>query len=509
MGVLQGTPRTATVRALRDSRLAGLAADRFLELLDQHPELLRPLVLLLVERLSRSSSEREPPALSTLLLVSISAGLRCEGLRSELEASLLAAPGTRVLTPSDVETELGLGASSAPLGTELHRAVTVLLSRAESAAGLLVILADSTTPAWTERCARQADRLVLVADARERPGPPPPEVERALESSEGELLLVHFADARPTGSIDWLEAIPVREHHHLRRGRVEDAERFVRRITGTALGLVFGGGGARGVAHLGVVRALRERGMVIDYVAGTSAGSVLAGQVGLGWSVEELRERNRELWMKQKPTNDYTLPLASLLAGRKVTRLMREMFGEQCIEDLTTGYFCVAANLTRARVEILDRGPLWWAMMASSALPGVVPPVLRDGEVLVDGSVLNNLPGDLMRQRFRGRIITVDVSPATELRVDPGLRAYPSAARLLRSSLGRFFRGPGPAVPLLPELLARSASLSSDARSQEIARRADLYLAPDVGRFRTLDWSAFDELEEIGYRTAAAALEDA
>src|SRR5690606_12446049 len=160
------------------------------------------------------------------------------------------------------------------------------------------------------------------------------------------------------------------------------------------------GGGARGYAHLGVLRALEARGVPVDVVGGTSMGALLGAGIALDRDSAELTERALTIAAKRSPLIDFTLPFAAAATGGKVTRLLQRECGDARIEDLWRPYFCMATNLTRAESQVIDRGFAWEAVRASIAIPGLFPPFLRDGsDVLVDGGVMNGLPADVMRER--------------------------------------------------------------------------------------------------------------
>ena len=123
-----------------------------------------------------------------------------------------------------------------------------------------------------------------------------------------------------------------------------DFARLARFLAGRAIGLVLGGGGARGFAHIGILRALREANISIDMVGGTSMGASIAAQYALGWSPRRMLEENRRVWVKLRPQKDYTLPIVSLLSSRIAVRCARLMYGDTQIEDLWLRFFCVSSS---------------------------------------------------------------------------------------------------------------------------------------------------------------------
>ena len=173
---------------------------------------------------------------------------------------------------------------------------------------------------------------------------------------------------------------------------------------------------ARGLAHIGVIRALREANVPIDMIGGTSMGAVISGLVAMGRDWKEMVEINRDAWLHRKPHKEYGLPIISLIRSRRLDSMAQHIWGTAEIEDLWLNYFCISCNLSTSEMLIHERGPLWRAIRASASLPGVFVPVLEEGNILVDGGIVNNLPGDIMRERACRRVLVVDVGSEHEFR---------------------------------------------------------------------------------------------
>lgn len=508
LGVFDREPRSATVRAARDSQLVSLSSEACWELFALHPEMTWPVIKMLTRRIRRKDRRPQRPR-STLLVVGLSPEVPLGGFARRLQASLAERETVAYLDADTIERSHGEGAAGARRGSPQFGRVGRWFSRLERENKLLMMVCGPREPAWLRRCLRQADSVILVARAESQPEQPVLDALADLPALSKRLVLLHDTAAPPDDTARWLSATEPSSHHHVHLSRDEDFGRLARLLTGRAVGLTLGGGGARGLAHLGVVRALAEAGVPVDVVGGTSIGSFLAGQVAMGWSHEEMVHRNYHYWAERKPTRDYTLPLVGLLAGRRAERLFEEVFGARRIEDLWLGFFCVATNLTRARAEVFHAGLLSQAVRASTSLPGIFPPVYRDGDVLIDGCVMNNLPGDIMRSVSRGRVITVDVNPPTDMRVDPTLDACPAGLDLLGRLVGEKLSKAKRAhpTPTLPEILTRAGNVASMHRGAQVKASSDLHIAPPVDAYQTFDWGSLHELEEIGYRAAAAALE--
>jgi len=481
MGLIVSRPRTATVRALRDSELAMLSAGTFERVLLGHPEAILRLARLTVLRLE----DRE-----------------AEHLR-------IMTPRTLAMIPLDDGIELPLHAGRLVQAlSQFGRVDLVGRERAgrhspqwfherESQNDFVVYAADAGDSPWTRLCLRQADVVLLVART---------DVESAgwtrsqwLDGSmrRAELLLLHEKGFVNGAATRWHGVLPGMPHHHMRKPA--DYDRLVRLLTGRAVGLVLSGGGARGFAHLGVVRALREHGVPIDLVGGTSMGGILAAGVAADWGDDELVRRFKRSFVDTNPLSDYTLPLVSLVSGRKVGMLLRRELGDIDIEDLPLPFFCVSSNLTTGRIAVHQQGPLWRWLRASVAIPGVLPPVFQGGEVFVDGGAMNNLPVDVMRAKGRGPVIGVDVGTDRTFTTDVEATEMPFLWNLFRGRGGR-------QRPNILQILWRAGMVNSTTATLERRLQSDLLITPALESLDLLDWKGFGRAIEIGYRDACERL---
>jgi NTE family protein len=272
-----------------------------------------------------------------------------------------------------------------------------------------------------------------------------------------------------------------------------DIARIARLLTGNALGIVLSGGGARGFAHIGVLRAIREAGLTIDAVGGTSIGAIIAAGFALEWTDAELVARVRRSFVDTNPLNDYTLPLVSLVSGRKVTGLLKREFPNIAIEDIPLPFFCVSSNLTTGQLAVHRRGELWRWLRASVAIPGVLPPVVYNRELFVDGATINNLPVDVMRDAGVGYVIGVDVGADRVFTSDTVDSDMPPFWKLFEWFSGRKQR-----VSIL-QILWRAGMINSAGNRAARHELSDLLLQPPLEQFDVLDWKAFDPAIEAGY----------
>ena len=367
----------------------------------------------------------------------------------------------------------------------------------------LVLQTDPEDTPWTRRCLQQAQRILLVAKAGEVTAASAaekllPETATRFMERQRTLVLIHPEDAsQPNGTSQWLASRSPTEHHHVRRRQPADYARLARFLANRAVGLVLGGGGARGFAHFGVYLALREAGVPIDMIGGTSMGAVIGAQCALDWDRATMVEMNRNGLIRKNPFKEYTLPLFSLVSSRKLDRILQDAHGDTQIEDLWVPFFCISSNLSLNEVMVHDRGSLWRALRASSALPGIVLPVVAREGLLVDGGLVNNLPGDRMRE-FCRTVIVVNVSSGQEIQRHYG--RFPSPWQTALARLIPFRKELR--VPSILDVLMGSTMLSSASRAQQAIERADLCLEPEIEQFGMLEFTALEKLIDIGHHHA-------
>src|SRR5262249_9439595 len=152
----------------------------------------------------------------------------------------------------------------------------------------------------------------------------------------------------------------------------------------------------------------------IDVIGGTSMGAVIASLAAMDLDWKQMLEINRDAWLHKKPHREYGPPIISLVRSLRLDRMAQQIWGEASIEDLWFNFFCVSCNLSTSEILIHELGSLWKAIRASASLPGVFVPVLEAGSILVDGGIVNNLPGDIMRDRSCSRVLVVDVGSEQE-----------------------------------------------------------------------------------------------
>ncbi|HYC66511.1 MAG TPA: patatin-like phospholipase family protein [Reyranellaceae bacterium] len=495
MSLLQHSKRTRTVAALRDSEVWRLNQADFDRLTTAHPQTLATLTRKVAARNAFSKPRRGAQPRTFAVLPT---GPHVSAAR--FTVSLATALG-------------GMNQFVQILGPESLDESPDWFAQCETNSAYVVYRADPTATAWTELCLRQADCLIVLRNGDDDH---PTDLPFALETAatggvfhrRRELVLLHeLRDPKPGSTAAKIADGAYGPHHHVRLDVPADLERLARLLTGQAVGVVMAGGGARGFAHVGAVKALRAAGVPIDLVGGASMGAIMAAGVAARWTDGELVERLRPAFLKTNPLSDYTVPAVSLFAGRRVAQLLRLAFGELDIEDLPLSFFCVTANLTAATSDLHTRGKLWRWLRATVSLPGVLPPFIDAGQVHVDGGIMDNFPIRQMRKLRRGATIGIDIDTAGTLAAGADVAEPWSAWEFFSRMMWR--RKETLPIPSIVRILLRSALVSSAARAIEDRAAADLLIVPPVSHFDLLDWTSFDEAVEIGYRSTMEALDKA
>ncbi|MFT4045731.1 MAG: cyclic nucleotide-binding and patatin-like phospholipase domain-containing protein [Solimonas sp.] len=498
-----GEPRSADVYAIRDSVLVELPSAALLRTMERFPAAMLRLMRIVAQRLRQNAGTQALAAVqrrSTLAVLPARPGVPARRVAEQLCRHLDGA--ARLIDVQTIGAALGIEPhewARAPADPQRTRQLTEYLNELEIRNAQLVYLAESRADDWALRCIAQADCVLVVADAGDlRPGGPMVELLQGSGSRAPVDVLLLRPDGAPSPvTLEWRASCGAGAHHYLRPDRDADYARLARQLSGRGIGLVLGGGGARGFAHIGLLRALQELDIPVDVAGGSSMGAFLAALLACGRSVDDIRLIARDTFVAHNYLNDYVLPTISLIRGRKFTRHLHEIFGEQSIETLRLPYFCVTTNLTRGAAVMHDRGPLYLWTATSMAVPGVAPPLAYNGELYADGAVANSLPTDLMQRLERGPIIASDVS--TE-----GGVAAPGVAGPDPEGV---FRLRGADAPRLLSILFRTATLTSESGVAQRAARADVYLRMPVSRIGMFDWKRMDEIVERGYQHAMQQLQ--
>lgn len=510
---LTGSTRTADVVAARDSivyRIDHPAYDALCKEVDGLPQ---AMAAELADRLAKTSARvapnpGRPPARTFCILPAANAPLPGRFV-PDLKAAIETHHSVALVTEAAFKDALGERADpTAP-------ASIAWLNAQEQGAQIVLFVANPDAGDWSRAALKQADQAVFVAQAIAYKDPS--EIEalalEILPESQRRLVLLHpHRMQKAPGTARWLDTRPVFLHHHVAlTGGDQDIARLGRFLSGRAVGLVLSGGGAFGVAHVGVYRAMTEQGIPVDIVGGTSVGSAMGGAIALGVPAEEIGPRVEQVFVRSGAMRRVTIPKFAFLDHKVLDAALMEHFGAEPIEDLWIPFYAVAADLSAMDMTVINRGPLWEAIRASSAIPGVLPPFFaRDGRMLVDGGCIDNMPFRTMHGLKSGPNVVVNVQKSTEKTVHVDYDSLPGRGQLLRRTINPFAKTP-PRVPGVISTVMRSLLVAQSDMLADLYPTDLMLRPPGLTGAGFLAWSQHKLFYEMAYKHALEvfAAEDA
>jgi len=480
MSLLSKELHSASVFALRDSKILKIPYEEFDDLFDQKADFASALAMSIVSRSRHPTASFESASPRVFAVISSSPSIDlariCDRLARKIKKH---DKKVLVLTEDD------------------HPKSTYEFERLEREYDVLLLTTKVTDTDWYRFVLRHTDRFFVLARQDSKPPRPFPltttDAAAARKFRLVDLVMLHEGqDAKSTS--EWAFALDA--NRIFQCNDEDDFNRLARAISGRTVALVLSGGGARAYAHIGSVRALRERGIPIDFTCGASMGSIIAACVAMGWEDDEIEERIRDAFVKSNPLGDHVFPVVALTRGRLVEERLKRHFGDKKIENLELPFFCVSSELTQGVMRVHRRGVLRDALRASISLPGILPPIVDGEDLLVDGAVVNNFPTDVMENLHRGVTIGVDVARAGTISVD-AYRNPPNFFQWIRRHGIR-------SAPPIVALLMRSATARHE--STHIQHPADMLVTPSVGGVELRDWKKFDVAVKSGYESTLEAI---
>ena len=486
LGLLTLSPRSASVRAARASDLLAIERRDFEALLQTSPALSVALNRVLATQLreARAPAPTARPRPTTVTLIGLDDGVPGADLAHRLAVAL-----KRHLSPVLLD-----GTEAAVEGGENPATIYgPLVDRAEAGHDLVLLAGGSVLSGspWTEFCLQQADRILAVAA-----GGPIPDALGERPELHGCDLVGYDVAPGSGGLHGWAARLDPIESHAVGSSTLDaDVERAARRLSGRSVGVVLSGGGARAFSHIGVLEELIGAGVTIDRVAGVSMGAFVGALFAMGLDGDEMDARCFEEWVQRRPLNDYTVPRHALIRGERVEAMLHRTFGAVAIEELPRSFMCGCGELRSGRLLIARSGPLWESVGFSMCIPILAPPQVRGRDLLIDGSLVDNLPVQAMTDLGEGPIIAVDVKATFDHGVADG---RPAGAQ--ESSVR---------IPSLGETLTRVLLLGSANTSEAARRHADLVIKPRAEGVGLLEFHQLDVAREAGRAAARATLEAA
>ncbi|MBN2191071.1 MAG: patatin-like phospholipase family protein, partial [Candidatus Aureabacteria bacterium] len=436
MSIITNEKISANVVSMLDTQLLVLRKTRFLKLLEKYPSIALNLSLILSKRLRHSNKgpETSPAiALSSILTRDLplagelaayafavgetfSSGCRkpvlllfspeedsilklpCKYLKTMKLSAQQASKSVKTSIYSD-SLHIGFLAPSA----DINDTLTTLLKEYSHVINIEILPAGKHSALL-----ENSSRVILFTDGRNM----------ALYAGDDEKYAGALTIAGKGGALDIrrnarkFTTKPILSYDtggsSARAAEIIRAARFLKNKT---VGLVFGGGGARGFAHIGVMKVLEENAIEPDVYCGSSMGAVVAALYAMGYKSPEVYDIMKKQWTKKGAIYDFNFPFRSILKSKKLKKMAKEAYGNTTFKDLPYKLYVVCADLVSGNEIIIEHGLLRRAVYASGALPGILTPVRMGEKYLVDGGILNKVPASVLKARDISNIIAVNVTP--------------------------------------------------------------------------------------------------
>ncbi|MFN3604849.1 MAG: patatin-like phospholipase family protein [Leptonema sp. (in: bacteria)] len=275
--------------------------------------------------------------------------------------------------------------------------------------------------------------------------------------------------------------------------------RFVRMIIGNSRGLVLGGGGARAFAHIGVLEIFDSEQIEFDAVIGSSMGAIIGALYCMGYEPIQIRKKIETYLCKSELILDKTIPTVAFFKGKKVNLLLDQVFEDIRIEDLDIPFYCTSTDLVTGKLVIFESGFLDFALRCTVSLPGIFPPIQYGEFVLVDGSVVNNLPGEFLKGKNYNKILGINVTPL----MDPLSSQLEMNRRMGFKGIYKYY-----SLPPILNIINRSIAIQGRELLKYQMQYFNYILHPDVSQFGLFDFHLYDEIIAKGREKAIEKLQE-
>lgn len=514
LAALTKAPRQTSAYAVRDTLLLSLTKESFDNLLEEFPheliELIAPSILRLskTNKLQNSYGSREilfyfdDPSMSKAVV--------------EMAKNMLQKYGScKVVSRECLSKDLyNIDIQSDKILSDVNFIAWFINQSVDYVYNIYQVEKDFTN--WGKKCCRECDRALIfcraekIDELQKQTYDIIKEAERVNKTID--IVLIHPEDTKlPSQTKRWLQKFPDLNIYHIRENSKKDLARVIRLVSGNGVSLALWGGGAPSLVQLGLLKAIDELGIPVDSVAGTSSGSYIAALIAMDYSPSEIIEIIK--YMEPQGTRkwlDFTIPIISLAKGIKKNNSIKDLFKDLLIEDLWIQFFAVSTNLYTNKVYVPREGKVWEAVGFSTGIPIIYPPLTNDeGELIVDGAILNNQPVDIIQKHIKpGRVITSFMETPKLRKVDKNYAKKP----LWKFIKNKINRSNNNFYLSILDIIHRLMMMSSRVHSANISNNADFcvkFPPCNIGLFENTP-NNVDHLVEIGYRRtmeSAAELE--
>jgi NTE family protein len=486
LGALSGKPRSLGVRTVEKSFLLKFSTGLFKKLCQRYPSLLTaafdPIVARsqqVIQLISAKNIKKH------IVIIPANGDVSFHQFEKTLSSLSLDSTDFCLINEENIET------TNASSKTHLEK----LIGEAEEKNQQIIYLLKSEETLLSKLCWNDTEKIYVLA-AGNSTARLSDFVEKKIKSFamnliavKLELILLYSAGEEPQNTLSWLALANFHLHHHIRETNTQDFSRLMRFFKGNAIGLVLSGGGAKGLAHIGALKALMEAGIPIDAFGGTSIGAAVAALINI-YENYDVIQQHVELFVEEiertATFRNLVWPKASIFNCRRPTQQIKKSYGEQKIENLWLPFFAVSCNINRYTEEVHRQGLLWEAVRASVSVPGLIPPMVIKGELYVDGGLINNLPVNIMRDLLgaTGRIIAVDLSSGVIDETVYHFSPEHSFQEAIFAFLGLGYKSNK--YPNLLDLFFKSLLIGSSIKQIENSKNADLLIQPETAGIHML-----------------------
>jgi len=505
MGALSNEPRSLTIKAINNATLLKITAHDFIDIGNKYPSIMFAVMRHMISRTSSiiqtiSAEKRD----KHIIIVPANASISMHAIFSKLNELTKTYVSTLIISDEDEDfsdkndNEFTINEKIKKRVNTLkyiHRTVyivkefnTPLAKKALALSTVMYVVCEGNTKANID-----THLLDIISNRRQH-----------LKINPHLILLYSDHHAIPENTLDWLKLTDFGLHHHIRLNAKNDFLRLFRFIRGKAVGLILGGGGTRGWAHIGAIKALKEEKIPIDIIGGTSVGALVAGIYAMNPSYKKVYKQFLELVIQSKNTISWrslTWPIISLFNAKKYTKAQMDLFQNKCIEDAWIPYFCITSNLAECTEEMHQTGLLWEKIRASTAIPGLIPPMILNNQIHIDGGLFNNLPVDVMRKMIgvRGKVIAIELNDLEKDETKYQFSPIQSFKDILLRKLK--LKKNNEKYPKLIDTFLRSLLLGSLWRTRQNASMANLFVSLNLSHFQMLHSNPEegDKLVTIGF----------
>lgn len=506
--VLLERPRGATVSALRHSILIRIKKEELLDLIQQQDGSILEMTKTIIERTDKTFAHKR--TISSVMLLPLSKSNDLGDFSRQLGQALLKHGPVKLLSTEvfTAETKVEITERTPVSDLVPH------LAEYESNHPLLVYVGTGAWNNWMQACSGRVDKVMMVGEEGQSP------LQSRMEKALGEhlnkvnrasidLVLLHQGrKGLPSGTQEWLSMRKVERHYHLVKGEEAGFQKLARFLTGNAIGLALSGGGFRSSMQAGIIHAMMEGGIPIDIIGGSSGGAFAGAHFAMNPPLESIHGAVMGSMAKFSKVMKFTLPMISLFSGKRFTKGFVDFFGESQLEDLWTHFFCLSLSLVNGKINVHQNGPIWEAVRASSSVMGLFPPVLKDGDCLVDGGFINPCPTDILHELGAGKIVVVSAFSKGGIKVDGHFSPATSGWKILWKKLNPFYRQK--IVPNIGTNIMQSMFMASDHLLQGVFSKSkiDLFIEPKMEGYTSRDGGAIEVFYKYGYQYGKDRIEE-